>query len=124
MIGYIIDIDNDKAGLVEIGDDDHLGQFYKLIGCGCIDICTRKIGGKYYNIVIDDEGLLVADPVFAAIDTRMRGMLAGNIIIFGIGDDQDLCSIEDTDPANIRDNMYEVFDFDTMKTHPVVVMDY
>lgn len=51
-------------------------------------------------------------------------MLAGNIIIFGIGDDRDLCSIEDTDPANIRDNMYEVFDFDTMRTHLVVVMDY
>lgn len=124
MIGYLIDLENDSARMVEIKDEDHLGQFYRLIGCDCIDIVVRKVGGKRYNIVIDDEGLLVADPVFAAIDTQMRGMLAGNIIIFGIGDDQDLCSIEDTDPANIRGNMYEVFDFDTMKTHPVVVMDY
>lgn len=79
-----------------------------------------------YNIVLDDEGLLKANPVFSAIhsDDIMRGMFAGNIIIFGIGDGQDLCSIEDTDPANIRANMYEVFDFDTLGTHPVVVMDY
>lgn len=50
--------------------------------------------------------------------------MIGYLIIFGIGDDQDLCSIEDTDPANIRANMYEVFDFDTLGMHPVVVMDY
>lgn len=129
MIGYLIDVENDKARMVEINGDDHLKQFYDLIGCRCIDICTRKIGKKYYNIVLDDEGLLVSDPVFSAIDKGMNGMLAGNLIIFGIGDDQDLCSIEDTDPANIRANMYEVLnfdklDFDTLSTHPVVVMDY
>lgn len=124
MIGYLIDVENDKARMVEIGEDDRLKQFYDLIGCRCIDICTRKIGNTYYNIVLDDEGLLVSDPIFSAIDERMHGMLAGNIIIFGIGDDQDLCSIEDTDPANIRANMYEVFDFDTISTHPVVVMGY
>lgn len=124
MIGYLIDVENDKARMVEIGDKDRLKQFYDLIGCRCIDICTRKIGKKYYNIVLDDEGLLVSDPVFSAITKDMCGGLAGNIIIFGIGDDQDLCSIEDTDPANIRANMYEMFDFDTLGTHPVVVMDY
>lgn len=124
MKGYLVDIENDKAKTVEIQDNDHLGQFYKLIGCDCIDITVRKVGGKPYNVVLDDEGLLVADPKFSAIDGRMHAMLAGNIILFGIGEDYDLTDIDEKDVENITENMYEVFDFDTMTTHPVVVMEY
>lgn len=124
MIGYLIDVENDKSGIVEIKDGDHLGQFYKLIGCECIDIAVRKVGGRPYNVVLDDEGLLVSNPTFSAIDGGMHAMLAGSIILFGIGDDMDLTSIVDEDVVNIRDNMYEVFDFDRMGTHPVVVMEY
>lgn len=124
MKGYLIDVENDKARTVEIEDNDHLGQFYKLIGCDCIDIAVRKVGGKPYNIVLDDEGLLVAEPKFSAIDGSMRAMLAGNIILFGMAEDMDLADIGESDIANIRENIYELFDFDTMSTHPVVMMEY
>lgn len=124
MRGYLIDVTNDECKTVEIGDNDHLGQFYKLIGCDCIDITVRKVDGKPYNIVLDDEGLLVQNPTFSAIDRAMRPMLAGNIILFGLGEDMDLCGIDDEDVANITGNLYEVFDFDNMMTHPVLVMSY
>lgn len=124
MKGYLIDVENDRSEVVEIADHDHLGQFYRLIGCDCIDIAVRKVGCKPYNIVLDDEGLLVADPKFSAIDSGMHAMLAGNIILFGIGEDYDLTDIDEKDVENITGNMYKVFDFDTMTTHPVVVMEY
>lgn len=124
MRGYLIDIENDKAREVEIEDKDHLGQFYKLIGCDCIDIAVRSIGGKPYNIVLDDEGLLVADPIASAVDASYHAMLAGNLLIFGIGADMDLAGITQEDVDNIRSHCREVIDFDRMVTHPVVIMGY
>jgi len=124
MKGYLIDVENDKAGTVEIKDEDHLGQFYKLIGCRCIDIAVRKVDGKLYNVVLDDEGLLVAHPVISAIDKTMHVMLAGNLILFGLADDMDLAGIDAADVENIERNVHEVFDFDRMTTHPVIVMEY
>lgn len=124
MIGFLIDVNGNSTGLVEIKDGNHLKQFYDLIGCRCIDITVRKVGGKPYNIVLDDEGLLVDNPTFSAIDSEMHSMLAGNLILFGMADDMDLASIEAADVPNIIGNMYEVFDFDTLKTHPIVMMEY
>ena len=124
MIGYLIDVENDKARVVDIDDNDHLGQFYRLIGCDCIDIAVRKVGGKPYNIVVDDEGFLKRGCKISGIDRHMGVMLAGSIILFGIGDDGDLASIGDADRLNIGQNVVELFDFDTMQTHPVVMMEY
>lgn len=124
MKGFLVDVENDTAKVVEIGERDHLGQFYRLIGCDCIDITVRKVGGKPYNIVLDDEGLLVADPIFSAIDGAMHAMLAGNLILFGMGEDYDLTDLTDKDVENIRENVYEVLDFDRMSMHPVIVTEY
>lgn len=123
MIGFLIDVKGNDTGLVEIGND-HLEQFYRLIGCRCIDITVRKIGGTPYNIVLDDEGLLVESPIVSAIDGNMRAALAGNLILFGIGADRDLASIGAEDVPNIIGNMYDVFDFDRMEPHPVVMVEW
>lgn len=124
MIGYLIDVENSKHGKVEIGDVDRLGQFYELIGCECIDIAVRNIGGKPFNVVLDDEGLLVERPVFSAIDSKHRPMLAGNLVIMGIGDDCDLASVTDEDIALIRKNMLVAVDRATFDIYPVVVAGY
>ena len=124
MRGYLIDVENGKHGPVEVKGDNHLDQFYRLIGCRCIDMVVRKVGETYYNVVLDDEGLLVADPIASAVDANYHAMLAGNIIIFGIGADMDLAGITQEDVDNIRSHCREVIDFDRMVTHPVVIMGY
>lgn len=65
-----------------------LDDYYKLIGCRCIDIVTRKIGRKTYDIIVDDEGALIDDPLISAIDDLGRVMLVGNLIICGLADDE------------------------------------
>lgn len=125
MKGYIIDVNKGRHGRVEISDEgSHLEQFYRLIGCRCIDIAVRTIGGKPYNIVLDDEGLLVADPIVSAIDGRGHGMLAGNLIIFGIADDMDLASLTDGDVRNIKSNLMVAIDAEREKMYAVAVMGY
>lgn len=81
---------NVQDGTVERLDiEPNLDSYYELIGCDCIDIAYRKIGGKYYDLVVDDEGLLKPDPKISAIDDMGSVMLVGNILFFnndGMGD--------------------------------------
>lgn len=126
MVGYLIDVKNGKHGTVKINDKvSHLQQYYDLIGCECIDIAVRKVGETYYNVVLDDEGLLVDRPTISAIDHETRGMLAGNLLIFGINEgDMELTDLTDDDVRNIKGNVIAAIDFDTMKPYPVVFMEY
>ena len=131
MNGYLIDVRNGKHHEVEVSDRNPLHQYYDLIGCRCIDIAVRKVGGVDYNVVLDDEGLLIDKPVISAVDGSMRAMLAGNLIIFGFDESGfDLGPLTDEDVERIKANVHTVIDFDSMyetgdvKTYPVVVMAY
>lgn len=46
-----------------------------------IDIVQRKIGDKVFDIVCDDEGLLLDNPIVSAIAKDCRVMLVGNLFI-------------------------------------------
>lgn len=46
---------------VRFGNCKKLDDFYREIGCSCIDIARRSINGKMFDIFVDDEGLLKAD---------------------------------------------------------------
>lgn len=125
MRGYLIDVKNGTHHEVEVKERNRLGQYYDLIGCECIDIAVRRIGGKPYNIVLDDEGLLVDRVVFSGIDSDMRPMLAGNLIIFGMEEGgYELDSLTDEDVRNIKGSVIAAIDFDAMKSYPVVFMEY
>ena len=49
----LIDVKNREVRMLEAST---LKEYYKLIGCDIIDIVQRKIAGKYYEIICDDEG--------------------------------------------------------------------
>lgn len=125
MRGYLIDVQNDEHRVVEIANKDRLGQFYELIGCECIDIATRKIGGKYFDVIVDDEGLLVANPICSAYDSRHRPMLAGNLIILGEADEEgNLTSLSVHDVQMVKEAIRYTIDLHRGAMHPVVIMDY
>ena len=42
--------------LLTLPKKDHLHFFYKQLDCRYIDIIRRKIGGQYFDLIIDDEG--------------------------------------------------------------------
>lgn len=73
---------NVNAGTVEVMDiEDELQTYYDLIGCDLIDIVSRRIGGKVYSIVCDDEGALIDKPKVSAWDEDMMPRLFGNLVI-------------------------------------------
>lgn len=38
--------------------EDKLEVFYREIGCDCIDIVSRRFGGRLFDVICDDEALL------------------------------------------------------------------
>lgn len=57
-----------------------LDEWYKLIGCSLIDIVYRQIGGRYYDIILDDEGIRPGAKV-TGLDSELEPQLVGNLVI-------------------------------------------
>lgn len=62
-----------------------LDDMYKEIGCDTIDITRRRIGGKEFDIIVDDNGWLTEKPELSAIYVHDGGevepALVGTLII-------------------------------------------
>ena len=79
MKGYLVDVyGNGDARVVEL--EATLEDYYKLLQCDCIDIAERQIDGVYFDVVCDDEGLLVDLPKISATDTDGSPMMCGNLL--------------------------------------------
>ena len=71
---------------VRFGIVKSLDDMYREIGCNTIDIATRKVGGRWFDFIVDDEGLLKSDPRVSAIyvneeDGTCEPALFGTLII-------------------------------------------
>lgn len=94
---------NVKENKVEnVNCEDSLEEFYRLIGCDCIDITMRKIGGRWFDIVCDDEGLLKDDMKISAINDMGQPMLVGNLLFFNHDSEGNLLPLSDEDCYHIN----------------------
>lgn len=108
----LIDVINNDVRLVEA---DGLDDFHKLLNCRCINIISRKIGDTECNLIIDDEGLLIDNPIVSAIDVSGTPCLFGNILIAsGRTVDGELTELTDEE---VQDIMFNVTEIRTSK-HP------
>lgn len=89
MRAYFINSETDEHGAIEI--EPKLDEYYRLIGCMCVDFIIREMDGHPYNIVLDDEGLLKPNRIAAvSVLSDIWGnqeRLAGNLLIFGVDTD-------------------------------------
>ncbi|HCJ37841.1 MAG TPA: hypothetical protein DHV37_05890 [Erysipelotrichaceae bacterium] len=93
----------DFPEIVKEVECNDLDDYYKYLNCGCFDIATRKIGDKYYDIFVDDEGLFKDNPIMsmANIDNG-EPMLVGNLIFANHDDEGNTTSLSDEDMNNIK----------------------
>lgn len=106
MRGLLLDVMQNKVEVVEVNG---LDDYYRLIGCSLIDITQRKIAGKYYEIICDDEGLLKENPKISAINDMGQPMLVGNLIIAEeVDEDGNLTDLLDADIKHIRENIHHM----------------
>ena len=97
LIGLFVGVD----GIVSIKVIENSAVALRdLIGCRCLDITSRYIGGKLFYIVCDDEFLLNgSEPTAYYMDGTLA--FAGNIFILNFDGIDDVCSLEVLDIVNI-----------------------
>lgn len=91
-----------KATVTEVDDD--LDAYYKLLDCEMIDIVTRRIGGKYYDIICDEEGLFKDDPAVGMVNEfDGRVMLVGRLFICQHDGRGNQKSLSQTEIADVKE---------------------
>lgn len=78
LMGYL------KAGELNVEFIDvepKLEEYYKLLDVDLIDIVERKIGDTYFDIILDDEGLLKDSPTVTAVNTDFKEYLVGSLLL-------------------------------------------
>lgn len=108
MKAVFLDVKNGKPPIAR--EIDHsLKERYNLIDCRCVDMVRRQIGGKYFIIICDDEGLLKSTPKISAIDDFGQPQLVGNLIICGIGDDEDIADLTPDETEHILNRIQKMY---------------
>ena len=101
-----------------------LDDFYKELQCGTFDIARRKIGGKRFDIFVDDEGLYAERIIPSVIDKSYKPMLVGNAIFSNTDNMGETVSLSDEDIETIKNAAIDVFDVDSGNNWNVVMADY
>jgi hypothetical protein len=101
---------NVKENKVEVLDvEGTLEEYYERLDCRCIDIQLRSIAGRNYDIVCDDEGLLVDNPRISAINNYGETMLVGNLMFFHNDGMGNLTGLKDEDIRHLLNNIQHMY---------------
>lgn len=95
--------ENRKPRLIDI--EDKLDTFYRLLDCDTIDVAVRKIGDDYYDIIVDDEGLLIDNPKISAFDNQYNPQLVGNLLIVKNDGKGEFKGLTDDEAREVMNNM-------------------
>ena len=77
----IIDVKKNEVRDETITKD--LDTYYEKIDTDMIEIPTYRVGGKAFDFICDEEGLLKDKPITSGFDENGKPMLVGNLIITG-----------------------------------------
>ena len=109
---YVIDAETGKHRVEDT--DCSLEELYRLTHCSCIDIASRKIGGQWFDIVVDDEGLLKSNPIVTAATADLRPVLVGSLIVCRHDSDGNIAGLSNADIELLEANTATISD----KAHP------
>lgn len=105
MVGYKIDPFNMDAELVEVNG---LDDYYREIGCDCVDIAVVSVHGTPFNVIVDDEGLLKGGAIASVFDGNGIPRLVNVAIVLGFGEDCDVRSLTTSEVRALSDETYVV----------------
>lgn len=91
ITGYFVDPENGIAEPRTI--DKSLEGYYALLRCDTIDIPSRMIGDRRFDIICDDEALLKAPPFVSAYDIDGSPMLVGPLFVVKFDGEEDVTSL-------------------------------
>lgn len=110
----LIDTDNLQPQVIETTGG--LKEWLRLIKCDTIDITSLNIGGRYYDVIVDDEGLLKDGIKPTALDTEYKPLLVGSLVICNADGEGNETALTDEDVEYIL--KYIVMLRETGTDHP------
>ena len=104
--GFFIDPENNIAEERTI--EKSLDSYYSLLRCDTIDIVSRSIGGKRYDIICDDEALLKAPTYASALDSDGHPALFNSLFVVKFDGRDDVTDLDDEDINNVGNHLTAV----------------
>lgn len=102
---FLIDVIGGNSRVVEI--ENKLEDYYRELHCELIDIQSRKVGKKVFDIICDDEGLMKEDNKISAIDNLGAPMFVGNLLVVNCKDGVET-GLEDDEIEYVRDRVQKL----------------
>lgn len=99
---FLVDVKNQTLGVRDV--QPKLEEYYRLLDCDTIDIVERQVGGKYFDIICDDEGLLKENPIPSALNKKGELMLVGNLLLCHHDNEGNETELSDKDVRLITNN--------------------
>jgi len=84
---------------------DNLADWYRVLDCSTIDIVTKKIGLRYFEIVCDDNGRLRDHPRASALNKRGKPVLVGRLFVCSSNLDGELTSLDAKELAYVMEHV-------------------
>ena len=113
-----------KKDEIRIAECDKLNDFYREIGAEPFDIARHSIGGRTYDIYVDDMGLFKEPITVSAINNRkLEPMLVGNLVFANHDNAGNTTSLTGFDMATILNNIVRVYTTDE-ESHLAVMCEY
>ncbi len=98
-------LDVNKCKIYEV-ECNELQDFYNAIDCDTFDIAHLKIGEKYFDCFVDDNGLFKEDALPSAISVDNKEvLLVGNIVFANHDASGETTSLSDEDITEIKNNI-------------------
>lgn len=103
MIVFHLDSEARTVGFIDTPGG--LDEWHKLTHGRVIDIAYRAINGKYYDIIIDDEGILNGGAIISAVSPDGEARLFGSLVVCNHDQDGNETGLTPDDMRNIHDRI-------------------
>lgn len=114
----LVDVYRNKIEVVRIKDD--LDEFYRLLRCSTIDIVQRNIGGRTYEIICDDNGLLKSDYRPSAFSKSGDVQFVGNLLVCRYGGEGELAGLNVHDVHNLMQHCRYLYNVVNGSRRPIM----
>ena len=125
ITGLLIDVFNSKMELLAV--DGEFSTYYDLLDCRLVEMPYRRVGGKYFQFICDEEGRYSHgdNPIPSAVNDDLEVMLYGSLFVTNIGKNDEPTSLTEEDVSILLSNI-KLYDNPTNgKTAPLIVgMEY
>ena len=100
---YYLKVKGGEHGEFECNE---LQDYYDKLECDCFDVARMFVGGKLFDLYVDDEGLLKETIIPGVIDTKTgEPLLAGNVVFANHNSAGETTSLSNDDIRLIRESL-------------------